>query len=1347
MVIRIIDSFNFIYLYLYLFLINISLSYSNILNKILVFDSKHYRAGHFAFNKNGDMVIEYSYKNFRLFYGLKSNGKEYFKDDNDNNTYIKEIVIGNDTENVRYESRNIFISLNNDDNEQYLFSTGTDLSITELHNLEKNSSIYISTTTFFGQKIYSYSFSLFAIESKKLYYIIFLSDTSNTNKNCIINALSFSGYDLSSSAIKKTNTITINLINRIVNSFLMNEKIVIFYLNNNQKYAINIYNFDLEIINENIIISDGAYHSGYGIFYKGIHIKNELMAFIYFKQNDYSSLELKIGKLDSSENFETNFIQSFSSYYFLNGDLLNDLVKINDERFAYIGISNDKIYFYIILFDLYGDYSYLKIRIYKLTLSNYKINKEFAADIYNNYLILSSTVISSSETQSENNDDVRFSILIFFGYVNGTDNIIDILEYLKDEYIIISINNNFNLVNKITKNIQIDNNIFGYEVLTEQIKLSSIPEEIIFYNNSNSNIKLTNNSILDINYNLIQNINVDKNDNYYQLNYQIIIQEPDYDKFNNLTTDIINYISSSGSFVDQKNYYKQKYLYGRTNTLKFKLCYEYCATCKKIGFLINDQKCEKCLDKYDYYYYNDPANCVEKGHFIDKELGIKVECNNTNSKFYIDLQTGKRICFKYNYQCPEIYPYLNTTSNECHNRGFQCTYIELLNKLCTFLEYNNTEIYYKIINEVLRTYPIDNGESLVIEGKENYIFQLTTGENELDSINGNYENKLNLSMIDLNKCEELLKAHYGIAESVSLIFLKFEKLTTIAAEKNVQYEVYEPVNKTKLDLSICKNAVIDLYLPISLSEKTQNLYENLKDSGYDLFNMNDSFYTDICAKYKTENGTDVLLSDRKLDYFTNETTCQANCQYSNYSSNSQYLKCECNAMEEKIATVNMDKLNGKIFLESFYEVLKYSNYRVIKCYKLVFNSNAFSKNIGSIVVLIYVVGYIPFLCLYIIKGLSPLAIDKIKSVPKTSINNPKNNNHKNSNKSNEKFMNNNINENTTHTKKKKDKHHRKNKNPIINFPPRKKEELSKTHFLKSNSHTIIERKKIKSKTKKEKIDKQLIYSSQNISRNNKSISTKRNILKANKNEIQIFNTKINKTKIPKEKENLDDFQLNNLEYLEAIELDKRPFSQTYWTLLKRNQLILFTFFSWNDYNLKYIKFARFIFLVCTDMAMNVIFFTDDSMHKIYLNYGKYDFIQQIPQIIYSTIVSQAIELFLGYLCFTDKPIYHIIELKKQKNKQDDISKILKCIKIKIIGFFVFISVFFCFYWYLISCFCAVYENTQIIFIKDSISCFISGLLYPFVLYLCSAALRMVALKDEKKRYKCIYNFSDIFPIF
>ena len=218
-------------------------------------------------------------------------------------------------------------------------------------------------------------------------------------------------------------------------------------------------------------------------------------------------------------------------------------------------------------------------------------------------------------------------------------------------------------------------------------------------------------------------------------------------------------------------------------------------------------------------------------------------------------------------------------------------------------------------------------------------------------------------------------------------------------------------------------------------------------------------------------------------------------------------------------------------------------------------------------------------------------------------------------------------------------------------------------------------------------------------------------------------------------EKLDDFELNNLEYLEAIELDKRNFIKTYWSILKREHLIIFTFFIRNDYNLVPIKFSRFFFLICTDMALNVIFFTDDSMHKVYKNYGKYDFVQQIPQIIYSIIVSQVLEVIL---CFM-KNIQKNIEI---------LFKILRCVKIKLIGFYLFTFVLFLGYWYLITAFCAVYQNTQIIFIKDSISSFLLGLLYPFVLYLFPSFFRIIALCDKtKKRLKIIYGISDIIPIF
>ena len=82
--------------------------------------------------------------------------------------------------------------------------------------------------------------------------------------------------------------------------------------------------------------------------------------------------------------------------------------------------------------------------------------------------------------------------------------------------------------------------------------------------------------------------------------------------------------------------------------------------------------------------------------------------------------------------------------------------------------------------------------------------------------------------------------------------------------------------------------------------------------------------------------------------------------------------------------------------------------------------------------------------------------------------------------------------------------------------------------------------------------------------------------------------------------------------------------------------------------------------------------------------------------------------------------------------------------IKIIFFFLFTLILFGFYWYLVSAFCAVYQNTQITFIKDSLFSFLLGLLYPFVLYLFPAALRILYFNTK---IKCLYKLSDIIPFF
>ena len=123
-----------------------------------------------------------------------------------------------------------------------------------------------------------------------------------------------------------------------------------------------------------------------------------------------------------------------------------------------------------------------------------------------------------------------------------------------------------------------------------------------------------------------------------------------------------------------------------------------------------------------------------------------------------------------------------------------------------------------------------------------------------------------------------------------------------------------------------------------------------------------------------------------------------------------------------------------------------------------------------------------------------------------------------------------------------------------------------------------------------------------------------------------------------------------------------------------------------------------------------------------------------------------IEVFLCFLSLTDKYFY---EIKSNfiKGNKGNIAKLFNCIYIKLIYFFIFILIFFGIYWYIISVFCGIYRNTQIIFIKDSIISFTVGLLYPFIFYLISVSLRVCSLRNSKKRCKYVYKFSYIIPFF
>ena len=229
--------------------------------------------------------------------------------------------------------------------------------------------------------------------------------------------------------------------------------------------------------------------------------------------------------------------------------------------------------------------------------------------------------------------------------------------------------------------------------------------------------------------------------------------------------------------------------------------------------------------------------------------------------------------------------------------------------------------------------------------------------------------------------------------------------------------------------------------------------------------------------------------------------------------------------------------------------------------------------------------------------------------------------------------------------------------------------------------------------------------------------------------------------------NPTDNEMNSLNYDKALKYDKRTFFQYYISLLKTNHLLLFTFFNRNDYNSFIIKLLLFFFNFSLLYTVNSLFYQDKSLHKIYKDKGKFDFFDKIPKIIYSTIISTIISLIIKYFALTEK---NLIEIKNSENNNLEMSskkviEVIKCLKIKFVNFFILSNLFLIMFWYYMSCFCAVFKNTQFHVLKDTLISFGLSLLYPFVINLIPGLFRILSLRKSKR--KKLYFISRIIQLF
>jgi hypothetical protein len=164
-------------------------------------------------------------------------------------------------------------------------------------------------------------------------------------------------------------------------------------------------------------------------------------------------------------------------------------------------------------------------------------------------------------------------------------------------------------------------------------------------------------------------------------------------------------------------------------------------------------------------------------------------------------------------------------------------------------------------------------------------------------------------------------------------------------------------------------------------------------------------------------------------------------------------------------------------------------------------------------------------------------------------------------------------------------------------------------------------------------------------------------------------------------------------------------------------------------------------------TVNALFFTENTMHQIYEDEGKYNFSYQISKIIYSAIISTVVlRLMLQFLVLTDKDI---LQVKLQNSKIEAVNKKnerLKCMKIKFAIFFILNFILLGLFWYYLTCFNAIYKNTQVYLIENTFISFAFSLFYPFIINILPTIIRMSSIHSSNKDQEYCYKLSQIIQI-
>ena len=381
----------------------------------------------------------------------------------------------------------------------------------------------------------------------------------------------------------------------------------------------------------------------------------------------------------------------------------------------------------------------------------------------------------------------------------------------------------------------------------------------------------------------------------------------------------------------------------------YKQCYYTCKTCNKAG----DDKIHNCIECNSNYTmeinYINYINCYENCsyyYYFDDEGNYYCTLNSTCPKDYPKLNKDKKECIKNNINNIIEEPLINGISE--NNLNTKEKEIEYYDNLLKIIEEGFTENY--------DTSTIDKGQDEVIE-TDKMTVTFTTSENQKSNINNN------VTTIDLGECETILRNEYNLSSNETLYMKKIDIVQEGMKTSKVEYDVYCKLfgkNLIKLNLTVCNNSKISIYLPIEI---TGNL---------DKYNSSSGYYNDICYVTTSEDGTDISLKDRQKNFIAEDKiVCQENCEFINYNSEKLRAECSCNVKEasSSFGDMNIDKAK---LLDNFINIKNIVNFNFLVCYKNLFCKIGIENNIGSYIILSIIFFHIITLILFYAKQFQSL---------------------------------------------------------------------------------------------------------------------------------------------------------------------------------------------------------------------------------------------------------------------------------------------------------------------------------------------------------------------------------------